>query len=68
MRYLDQRTLSILKSEITRITNTFVSDYDVKKTFCPEKEKLTLDKQKHQDDVILKNKQINKQVNRTTSK
>ena len=33
-----------------------------------EKEKLTLDKQKHQDDVILKNKQINKQVNRTTSK
>ena len=38
---LDQRTLSILKSEITRITNTFVSDYDVKKTFCPEKEKLT---------------------------
>ena len=38
---LDQRTLSILKSEITRITNTFVSDYDVKKTFCPEKEELT---------------------------
>ena len=38
---LDQRTQSILKSEITRITNTFVSDYDVKKTFCPKKEELT---------------------------
>ena len=25
---LDQRTLAILKSEITRITNVFVSDYD----------------------------------------
>ena len=32
---LDQRTISILKSEITRITNTFVNDYDVFKTFCP---------------------------------
>ena len=38
---LDQRTLSILKSEITRITNTFVSDYSVLKTFCPKKEELT---------------------------
>ena len=38
---LDQRTLAILKSEITRITSTFVSDYSVMKTFCPQKEKLT---------------------------
>ena len=38
---LDSRTLSILKSEITRITNTFVSDYSVLKTFCPKKEELT---------------------------
>lgn len=37
---LDQRTLSILKSEITRITNTFISDYDVIKTFCPPKDKI----------------------------
>ena len=37
---LDSRTLSILKSEITRITNIFVSDYSVSKTFCPEKNKL----------------------------
>ena len=34
---LDDRTLSILKSEITRITNIFVSDYDILNTFCPSK-------------------------------
>lgn len=38
---LDQRTLSILKSEITRITNTFISEYSVLKTFCPKEEELT---------------------------
>lgn len=37
---LDSRTLNILKSEITRITNCFVSDYSVKNTFCPTKEEL----------------------------
>ena len=36
---LDDRTLNILKSEITRITNCFVSDYEVLKTFCPTKSK-----------------------------
>lgn len=35
---LDPRTLSILKSEISRITNIFISDYDVSKVFCPHKE------------------------------
>ena len=36
---LDERTKSILKSEVTRITNLFLSDYEVKKVFCPlEKE------------------------------
>ncbi len=34
---LDSRTLSIIKSEITRITNLFVSDYDILNTFSPEK-------------------------------
>lgn len=34
---LDNRTLNILKSEITRITNCFVSNLDVKNTFCPSK-------------------------------
>ena len=33
-----------------------------------EKEKLVLDKQKHQDDVMLRNKQINKQAVRSASK
>ncbi len=37
---LDSRTLSILKSEISRITNIFVSDYNVSKTFCPPKEEI----------------------------
>ncbi len=37
---LDQRTKAILISEITRITNTFVSDYDVMSCFCSPKEKL----------------------------
>lgn len=40
-KMLDQRTLSILKSEITRITNIFISDYEILNTFCPEKNKLT---------------------------
>lgn len=38
---LDSRTKGILISEITRITNTFITDYDVMSTFCPPKEKLT---------------------------
>ena len=37
---LDSRTLAILKSEITRITNVFISDYLVSKTFCPQKKDL----------------------------
>ena len=37
---LDSRTKGILISEITRITNTFISDYDVFSTFSPPKEKL----------------------------
>ena len=37
---LDQRTFSILKSEITRITNCFISDYEVLKTFNPSQKDL----------------------------
>ena len=37
---LDSRTISILKSEISRITNIFVSDYKVSKTFCPQKNEI----------------------------
>lgn len=39
-RRLDSRTLSIIKSEITRITNTFFSDYDVLNTFCPKEDEI----------------------------
>ena len=37
---LDARTSAILKSEITRITGAFISDYDVLNTFSPSKEEL----------------------------
>lgn len=37
---LDSRVLSILKSEITRITNLFISDFEISNTFCPKKEDL----------------------------
>ena len=38
---LDDRTKNILISEITRITNIFVNDFDVMSTFCSPKDKLT---------------------------
>ena len=38
---LDSRTKSILISEINRITNIFVSDYDIVNTFSPPEEKLS---------------------------
>ncbi len=37
---LDDRTINILKSEITRITNCFVSDNDISKTFCPSRSEI----------------------------
>ena len=40
---MDDRTSSILKSEITRITNVFISDYNISKTFCPKKNEITFD-------------------------
>ncbi len=38
---MDSRTKTILISEITRITNPFISDFDVMSTFCSPIEKLT---------------------------
>ena len=35
---LDSRTFNILRSDISRITNPFVSDFDVMNTFCPSKD------------------------------
>lgn len=37
---LDSRTMAILKSEITRITGCFISDYQIQKVFCPPKEEI----------------------------
>ena len=37
---LDSRTMAILKSEITRITGCFTSDYQIQKVFCPQKEEI----------------------------
>lgn len=37
---LDSRVLSILKSEITRMTSTFISEYDISQTFCPTKDRV----------------------------
>ena len=37
---LDERTSAILKSEITRITGCFISDYNIQKIFCPKKNEL----------------------------
>lgn len=51
--HLDSRTLSILKSEITRITNLFISDFYVSKTFCPAKSELNF---KGFKDVLAKGK------------
>ena len=38
---LDSRTKGILISEITRITNCFISDYDVMSTFCSSQKELS---------------------------
>ncbi len=37
---LDLRTKSILKSEISRITSTFISDFQTYKMFCPKKHEI----------------------------
>ena len=38
---LDSKVLSIIQSEISRITQLFINDLDVKQTFCPERENIT---------------------------
>lgn len=51
---LDDRTQSILKSEISRITNVFVSDSDIQRIFCPKKEDISFPG----FDYVLKNHKI----------
>ena len=52
---LDERTKSVLKSEITRITGLFVSDYKISKTFCSEKHDINFS---NFDEVINKGKMV----------
>lgn len=52
---LDDRTLSILKAEITRITLPFISDYRISKVFSPPKTAITFQGFK---DLILNGKII----------
>lgn len=37
---LDSKVSSIIKSEITRITNVFVNDFNIKNVFCSKKEEI----------------------------
>lgn len=63
---LDARTLSILKSEITRITNCFISDYDVLKTFNPSKKELNFlgfDKVLEEGKIVVLNMNISEYTN-----
>lgn len=63
---LDNRTLSILKSEITRITNCFVSDYEIFKTFNPSKEELNFfgfEEVLSQGKIVVLNMNINEYTN-----
>ncbi len=38
---LDSKVLSIIQSEISRITQIFINDLEVKRTFCPERKDVT---------------------------
>lgn len=50
---LDQRILSIIQSEVSRITQLFVSDYEVAKTFCPSKEEISFNGFKNLENNIV---------------
>lgn len=59
---LDHRTFSILKSEITRITNCFISDYDILNTFSPAKNELNFlgfDEVLNKGKIVVLNMNIN---------
>ena len=63
---LDSRTLSILKSEITRITNCFISDYDVLRTFSPSKNELNFfgfEEVLNKGKIVVLNMNINEYTN-----
>lgn len=63
---LDNRTLSILKSEITRMTNSFISDYDVFNIFNPKEQDLNFfgfEEVVEKGKIVVLNMNINKYTN-----
>ena len=50
---LDSRVLSIIQSEVSRITQLFVSDYEVAKTFCPDKANISFSVFENLEDNIV---------------
>ena len=57
---LDDRTLGILRAEITRITNIFISDYSIQKIFCPKESEITF---KGFNDLVLNGKIVVLNIN-----
>lgn len=57
---LDSRTLNILRSEISLITGTFVSDYHISNVFCPSKNEINFS---GFDEVISQGKIVILQMN-----
>jgi hypothetical protein len=56
---LDSKVLSIIQSEITRITQIFVSDKDVSHTFCPPLNELNfLTFSLNKDDIVVLNMNV----------
>ncbi|MBR4110768.1 MAG: type IV secretion system DNA-binding domain-containing protein [Clostridia bacterium] len=57
--HLDSKVLSIIQSEITRITQIFVNDLDVSNTFCPPKDKNTFEGFHNlKDDIVVLNMNV----------
>ncbi len=56
---LDSKVLSIIQSEITRITQLFVTDKEISDTFCPSKEQLNFKGfSLNKDDIVVLNMNV----------
>lgn len=56
---LDSKVLSIIQSEITRITQIFISDLEVSKTFCPPKSQANFNGfSLHQNEIVVLNMNV----------
>ena len=58
-QHLDSKVLSIIQSEISRITQIFINDLEVKETFCPDKKDITFHGFKNlTNDIVVLNMNI----------